>query len=69
MKAFLTLFLSMKSIKSNKKIALLCILVTFLSYGQESQSLDALITDRPDATEASSTVEKGFLQVETGAFF
>jgi hypothetical protein len=30
---------------------------------------DALITDRPDATESPSAVPKGFLQVETGAFY
>ena len=29
----------------------------------------ALITDRPDATEAPSVVPAGFLQVETGGFY
>lgn len=28
-----------------------------------------LITDRPDQTESASVVPKGFLQIETGAFF
>lgn len=28
-----------------------------------------LMTDRPDATEASSLVPKGTLQVETGGFY
>lgn len=28
-----------------------------------------MITDRPDVTESSSTVQKGSLQVETGAFY
>ena len=30
---------------------------------------DALVTDRPDATEASSTVGKGVLQIETGGLY
>ena len=30
---------------------------------------DALITDRPDATEASSTVGKGVFQIETGGLY
>lgn len=32
-------------------------------------SLDPLITDRPDATEASSTVGKGVFQIETGGLY
>jgi len=37
---------------------------------QEDKSKPAeMITDRPDVTESSSTVPKGSLQVETGAFF
>ena len=32
-------------------------------------SIESLVTDRPDATEASSTVGKGVFQVETGAFY
>ena len=31
--------------------------------------LEALITDRPDATESPTAMPKGFLQVETGAFY
>lgn len=30
---------------------------------------DALITDRPDATESPTAMPKGFIQVETGAFY
>ncbi len=30
---------------------------------------DALVTDRPDATEASSTVGKGVFQIETGGLY
>ncbi len=35
----------------------------------DHKSLGALITDRPDATESPNAIPKGFLQVETGAFF
>jgi len=38
-------------------------------FSQERELIGRIETDRPDATEASSTVPKGFLQVETGAFF
>tara|TARA_R110002020_G_scaffold259768_2_gene473849 strand:- start:201438 stop:202208 length:771 start_codon:yes stop_codon:yes gene_type:complete len=34
---------------------------------QEPQTDDNLITDRPDATESSSLIKKGALQVESGA--
>ena len=34
-----------------------------------SFSAEPLITDRPDATEASSTVGKGILQIETGGLY
>ncbi|OUR93898.1 hypothetical protein A9Q87_04085 [Flavobacteriales bacterium 34_180_T64] len=50
-----------------------CILGIFatssMSIAQENAPLDALITDRPDATESPNAVPKGFLQVETGAFY
>ena len=39
------------------------------SFGQEAETIPPLITDRPDATESPSTVQPGWLQVETGAFF
>ncbi|WP_378176978.1 transporter [Aquimarina sp. SS2-1] len=52
------------------------ILLTFLSclsfnsmFSQETNSLGPLITDRPDATESPTVVPKGYLQIETGAFF
>lgn len=41
----------------------------FLLAQEEENTVPELITDRPDATEASSTVPKGSLQIETGAFF
>ena len=53
-------------------------LIAITLFGAQFQTLNAqadpdtpppLITDRPDATEASSTVPKGTLQVETGGFY
>ena len=40
-----------------------------LSFAQESNSVEPLVTDRPDATEGSSTVGKGILQFETGGLY
>lgn len=42
---------------------------SFYVVAQESQSPGEIITDRPDETEAPSLVPKGYLQIETGAFF
>ena len=39
------------------------------SQQKDQSSNDALVTDRPDATEASSTVGKGVLQIETGGLY
>jgi len=36
---------------------------------KNSKSSQPLVTDRPDATEASSTVGKGILQIETGGLY
>ncbi|WP_345275518.1 transporter [Litoribaculum gwangyangense] len=49
---------------------MLSLAISFLTFSQEvdRHSLP-LITDRPDATEASSTVGKGILQFETGGLF
>ncbi|MBQ4820315.1 transporter [Aquimarina sp. MMG016] len=51
-------------------------LFTFLAFlgfytvfSQEQSSLGVLITDRPDATESPTVMPKGYLQIETGAFF
>lgn len=39
-------------------------------FSQENENtLGALITDRPDATESPTTIPKGYIQVETGAFY
>ena len=43
--------------------------ITCVSFSQETETLDAIVSDRPDATEASSTVGKGILQIETGGLF
>ena len=36
---------------------------------KSSKSLTPLVTDRPDATEASSTVGKGVFQIESGGLY
>lgn len=43
--------------------------VSIFSFAQENSTLEPLITDRPDATESPTALPKGFLQVETGAFY
>ncbi len=52
------------------------ILLTFLTslffnlvFSQEKPNLGALTTDRPDQTESPSPIAKGYLQIETGAFY
>lgn len=54
-----------------KTIRLLLILniPLFVFAQQEENSLGALITDRPDATESPTTIPVGYIQVETGAFY
>ena len=65
MKILQTLFMSMKLIK-NISLFLLLNTSTLLN-AQEKES--TIQTDRPDMTEASSTVPRGFVQIETGAIF
>ena len=57
--------------KLTKHIVLIIIAsISFSVFSQEKENtLGALITDRPDATEASSTVGKGILQFETGGLY
>lgn len=59
------------SIKTIKNLTVLVFfMVSFLTFSQDKQkSMGALVTDRPDATEASSTVGKGVLQIETGGLY
>lgn len=45
------------------------LLITTFSFAQETDKVEPLVTDRPDATEASSTVGKGVLQFETGGLY
>jgi len=52
------------------------ILLTFLSclsfnaiFSQETNKPGTLVTDRPDQTESPTLVPKGYLQIETGAFY
>ncbi|MDG1728949.1 MAG: transporter [Algibacter sp.] len=43
---------------------------SLLSFSQQdNNALNALITDRPDATESPSTIPAGYVQVETGTFY
>lgn len=54
-----------------KKVLLAtCLLFSIITIAQTSElSQNALITDRPDATESPYTVGKGNFQIETGALF
>ncbi|NNK40118.1 MAG: transporter [Winogradskyella sp.] len=54
--------------KSTKQLFLgvALLLCTSCMFSQEENSVQPLVTDRPDATEASSTVGQGILQFETG---
>ena len=47
----------------------LLFIASLSSFAQEDTELGAIVTDRPDATEASSTVGKGNLQFETGGLY
>ncbi|WP_400075989.1 transporter [Winogradskyella sp. R77965] len=47
----------------------LTLLTNIFLFAQEMEDVGAIVTDRPDATEASSTVGKGVLQLETGGLY
>ena len=47
----------------------LLFIASLSSFSQEDTKVGAIVTDRPDATEASSTVGKGNLQFETGGLY
>ncbi|MFC0603316.1 transporter [Winogradskyella pulchriflava] len=55
----------------NKQFALLIAICSssMFSFSQETDTSEPLVTDRPDATEASSTAGKGVLQFETGGLY
>jgi len=59
----------MKSKHKKQFLFPVLLFICIKSHAQEYISLGALITDRPDATEASSTVGKGVLQIETGGLY
>ena len=60
----------MKHITSIKIIVLLSVILTTLNMSaQETQDPGEMVTDRPDQTESPALVTKGYIQVETGAFF
>ena len=52
-----------------QSLLLFLTLYGFTVFAQETDAMGALITDRPDATEAPNLVRKGFLQLETGALY
>ena len=58
----------MQSIK-NLTLSVAVCASTLFSFSQQTQTEKPLVTDRPDATEASSTVGKGVLQFETGGLY
>jgi len=58
------------NIKATRFILMcICFGISFGTMAQEEEIVGTIVTDRPDATEASSTVGKGILQIETGAFY
>ena len=59
------------SMNLTKKLILSIVLLgsTLMSFSQDGETTGPLVTDRPDATEASSTVGKGVLQFETGGLY
>ena len=57
----------MKLIKTTNFV--FCFTFITTSVAQETKLLGALVTDRPDATESSSVVGKGTIQIETGGLY
>ena len=62
---------NLRHLEHNRKVffILFLSLIPLFSFSQEADDAEALVTDRPDATEASSTVGKGVLQFETGGLY
>jgi len=67
MRILQTLYMSMKLIK--QLLAVFILLLSLKGVAQDERFSNPLVTDRPDATEASSTVGKGVFQIETGGFY
>lgn len=61
--------MSMNLTHKHLALCLALFATSMFSFSQETNTSDALVTDRPDATEASSTVGKGILQFETGGLY
>lgn len=59
----------MKSASKTFTFSFIFLTVGSVAFSQENKTVEPLITDRPDQTEASSTVGKGTLQVETGGLY
>ncbi|EDP70979.1 hypothetical protein FBALC1_00807 [Flavobacteriales bacterium ALC-1] len=59
----------MKLINKSLVLSIALTTSTLFSFAQEAENSDTIVTDRPDATEASSTVGKGTLQIETGGLY
>ncbi len=71
MKTLQKLFMLMKTKKITFLLFLLFAGTSLLAQESDDSVVDdePLVTDRPDATEASSTVGKGTLQIETGGLY
>ena len=61
--------MSMKLVNKTLTLTLISLNSAFLLFSQQNKNTEPLVTDRPDQTEASSTVGKGTLQIETGGLF
>jgi len=62
--------MSMKAIKRLLAISLALVAFSFSGIAQDDMPTEStIVTDRPDATEASSTVGKCVLQIETGGIY
>ena len=59
----------MRHLKTIISYSILLLTCSTTIYAQEETTIGPLETDRPDATEASSTVPQGYLQIETGGFY
>lgn len=61
--------MSMKLTKKQSLLSIALFASILFAFAQETEDIGAIVTDRPDATEASSTVGKGILQIETGGIY
>ena len=61
--------MSMQLTKNHILLSIALFASILVTFAQETDDVGSIVTDRPDATEASSTVGKGTLQIETGGVF